>query len=63
MDTRKPRENSVKHNTTQAQFEAVLEAVDKTRGTSKTVKVSKVALINLLMDHSEMSHRLEGLEK
>jgi hypothetical protein len=50
----------MKHVTTQEQFEGLHEATAKVRSTSKTVKVDKEALLNLLMDHSDMTHKLEG---
>lgn len=50
----------MKHTTTMEQFEALHEAIEKVRSTSKTVKVDKEALLNLLMDHSDMTHKLEG---
>ena len=54
----KPIDQRVK--TTMEQFEALHEANDKTRSTSKTVKVSKEALTNILLDHSMMFGELEG---
>lgn len=39
---------------TDAQFHAIHEALDKTRSTSETVKVSRAALAALLVDHSKL---------
>jgi hypothetical protein len=39
---------------TQEQFEDLHQSVDKTRSTSTTVRVNKQALVNLLMDHSDL---------
>lgn len=44
---------------TQAQFEALHDALDRVRSTSTTVRVDKQALINLLIDHGEL-HRLHA---
>ena len=38
---------------TQEQFEALHEALDKVRKNSKSVRVDKQALTNLLQDHSK----------
>jgi hypothetical protein len=38
----------------QDQFEALHDELDKTRRTSKTVKVDRAALQALLMDHSKL---------
>lgn len=46
---------------TQAQFESLHRAIDKTRSTSTTVRVDKQALINLLIDHSQL-HAQTGKE-
>jgi hypothetical protein len=43
----------------QAQFDALHEALDKVRSTSTTVKVDKAALSALLMDHANL---LKGAE-
>jgi len=40
-------------HTTQEQFEGLHKDLDKTRATSKTVKVSREALQNILMDHAD----------
>lgn len=50
------REKDLK--TSQDQFEGLWERVDVTRSTSKTVKVDKDALMQLLMDHSAMVDEL-----
>ena len=39
---------------TQEQFEGIHEELDKVRSNSKTVKVDKQALTNLLIDHSTL---------
>ncbi len=39
---------------TQEQFEELHRALDKVRSNSKTVRVPKDALRNLLIDHSEL---------
>lgn len=36
------------------QYDAIYEALNKTRDTSKTVKVDKAALLNLLDDHAKL---------
>lgn len=40
--------------TTDDQFHSVHTALDKVRSTSKSVRVDKQALINLLLDYSEL---------
>ena len=42
---------------TQDQFENLHESLDKVKSTSTTVKVSKDALRNLLMDHAMLIDR------
>jgi len=39
---------------TQEQFEGLHAALDHTRRSTQTIKVSREALSNLLMDHSEL---------
>ena len=46
--------------TTFAEFEVLHERHDRTRSTSKTVRVDRQALIHVLMDHARM---LEALRK
>ena len=43
-----------------AEFEVLHERHDRTRSTSKTVRVDRQALIHVLMDHARM---LEALRK
>lgn len=43
--------------TTNSQFESLYEILDKARLNSETVKVSREALSNLLIDHSELQAR------
>ncbi len=51
----------IKHITTTEEFEGLHNALDKVRSTSKTITVSKAALTHLLMDHSNMTHKLDGV--
>jgi len=46
---------------TQEQFEDIHESVTRTRSNSKTVKVDKQALVNLLIDHSTLLQEKETL--
>lgn len=48
--------------TTLPQFEALHEAVDKTRASRRVVKVDREALAALLRDHSEMAAELKVKE-
>lgn len=43
----------------QEQFESIHEALDKTRSNSKSVKVDKQALTNLLIDHTHLVQHYE----
>lgn len=43
----------IKLKTTDEQFEGLHRDLDKTRRTSETVKVSRQALTNLLLDHGQ----------
>jgi CxxC motif-containing protein len=45
----------------QDEYEAINEALDKTRRTSTTVKVSRSALTKLLIDHAKLIDRVEKI--
>lgn len=49
--------------TTDAQFEILHHTLDHTRRTSSTVKASREALTNILMDHAAMVERLEKIDR
>lgn len=46
-------------HSTQEEFESLHYELDKVRSTSKTVRVSKSALHNILMDHSLLINKLK----
>lgn len=50
----------MQYETTLDQFEGLHNALAKVRKNSTTVKVDRQALINILMDHSELARQLEG---
>lgn len=47
--------------TTQANFDDLHQIVDKARKNAKSVKVDRILLINLLMDHSLLINSLNSL--
>ena len=50
----------MKLSTTDDQFHLLHVVVNKARENTKTVSVSKEALINLLIDHGKMVHSLQS---
>jgi hypothetical protein len=52
----------MKLHTSDEQFESLHRVCDKARTTSKAVTVDRQALINLLMDHSNLVAQVERID-